>query len=261
MFDNIIQIKEKIKENAQRVKELGNWPEHISLDSLIDRVPEIDKPAPGFDAGIACALDLIPRNKQKLSAILHAAYTPESINKVREEIAKIKNLYELLKEARCYSLDEFDRRFKALETSWWLLGCAQCHEGESYIEDLISDIKSFEDKKKRHNFPHVISQEISKIERSFFVVDNIPYAIIDGGMQGAYISGYPFAVGAGYGVWFVGTFYDSLGIPDDFCWSEKVDEDGRACSGPVHGSRQFVKCADLNELTKIVKFARVHLKY
>lgn len=262
---DIAEIKKTVKENAPRIKELGNWAEYISINSLIDRVPDTNKTAPGFDAGIACALDLIPRDKQKLSATLHAAYTPKAVEQVRKEIKIIKGLLEdpyISKIRSNGNYFDVDRKLFGLETFWWLLGCSICSESNVYDVLFKQQVRSFIEATELESL-HFIDTElkavINDIENSFFVVDNIPFATKDGGMQGAYISGYPFSVGAGYGVWFVGTYYDSLGIPDDFLWSDKVDDQGRKCSGPVHGSRQFVKCSNLDELARVVKCATVYL--
>jgi hypothetical protein len=80
----------------------------------------------------------------------------------------------------------------------------------------------------------------------------------DGCMQGAYIAGHDVAVmqAAHHGVYFIGTFHASLGL-EDFDWDAALDDKGRAKSGPVHGSHQFVKCADESELARALKALRL----
>jgi hypothetical protein len=62
-----------------------------------------------------------------------------------------------------------------------------------------------------------------------------------------------------FGTWFVGTFRESLGIPDDFVWGTELDKEGRPMSGPVHGSKNFVKCYSLDELAQVVGIAQRYL--
>jgi len=96
---------------ATRVADVGDWPEWMkstAKESLLSRVPTVDSKASGFDAGIACTLDLIPRSKQVLSAALHAAYTPDKVAQVIKEMENI----------------DADS-----ETVWWLAACSVCDEG------------------------------------------------------------------------------------------------------------------------------------
>jgi hypothetical protein len=104
----INQLKQIVIENADRIAKLGGWPGYVSPDSLGSRVPEEGGRSQGFDAGVACALDLIPREKQKLAATLHASYTPEAVEQVRREVT--------------YG----DDRFSRTETYWWLIACSFC---------------------------------------------------------------------------------------------------------------------------------------
>jgi hypothetical protein len=96
--------------------------------------------------------------------------------------------------------------------------------------------------------------------RNFQVIDGIPFSIKDGGLQGAYIAGYDWGVHyeEAYGLFFIGTFRTSLGL-DTFPFSDRKDEAGRPMSGPVHGSRQFVKVSSFKELEAATRFVREHL--
>ena len=79
------EIRSVVTDNAPRVAELGGWPNYIPPESLAERVPINGETAAGFDAAIACARDHIPRDKQRLAAKLHAAYSQEAIQQVRDE--------------------------------------------------------------------------------------------------------------------------------------------------------------------------------
>jgi hypothetical protein len=227
-------LRSRVAANAARVRELGHWPAWVSADSLAERVPQIgDTKAAGFDAGVACALDLIPRNKQELSASLHGAYTPEVVTRVLREIENLD---------------------PESETAWWLAACNICKEGGI---DQTAFLQQIEDFKKLAENPEdrakAARSEYEAMTSRFTVAsefgEDVPFGTEDGCMQGAYLKGYPFAVqwAENYGVFFIGTFHESLGL-EDFPWSEEKDEKGRAKSGPVWGSKQFIKCATKDEL-------------
>jgi len=121
-------IKAIVAKEADRLAALGSWPEDFDAEgSLTSRVPMNDYAGPGFDAGIACALDMIPRDKQRLSAILHAAYTEEAVIQVRRE-AELP-----------------DSEFEDSETCWWLAACSVCKEGEICESEFSDQLALFQD--------------------------------------------------------------------------------------------------------------------
>ena len=201
-------------------------------------------PAAGFDAGIACALDLIPRDAQRLAARLHAAYTPEAVAQVCAEAGEME---------------------PQAPTSWWLAACSVCREGEADAATFISQIAEFEalaaDASARHDA--ALREHAAMLGRFELRGDGLPVAHEDGGMQGAYLAGHQVAAmwAQALGLWFVGTFAPTLGLKD-FPWAEPADPDAEDAdarmgrSGPVHGSRQFVKCADRDELERVVTALR-----
>lgn len=235
-----------VKNNATRVKELGKWPPHVSEESLAERVPKQgDDNAPGFDAGIACALDLIAREKQELAATLHGAYTPEAVQKVREEI---KNL-------------DPDS-----ETCWWLAACSVCEEGGIDQNKFLQQLEDFKTIAADPQFRMEKARQVFDTMTSDFYFDkdigeDVPYGTKDGCIQGAYIAGYPFAVqyNENYGLYFIGTYEESLGL-EGFQWSDEKDEEGRAKSGPVWGSRQFNMCANREELMRALEVVKANFK-
>jgi hypothetical protein len=255
----IVAVKSQVALNAPRVKELGNWPSHVDEMSLVHRIPDEREKrltAPGFDAGIACCLDLIPRDKQRLSAILHGAYTPEAVEQIRSEVESIIEFGAL-------TANETDQVLEVAfnsETTWWLAASSVCDDGDKSSEDVLDQVRSFERLIKNSSGRWIAAlDEYRKMEKSFHVVDNIAISLRDGGMQAAYIHGYPLAIMPAYGTWFVGTFYPTLGVPEDFPWGDKKDEKDRPMSGPVFGSKQFVKCATFDELEALLNYARDEL--
>lgn len=234
-------VKKLVSAAASRLSELGSWPAYIDAEeSLISRIPGELGNAPGFDAGIACALDLIPRDKQRLSAILHAAYTEDAVEQVRREV------------------ELSDDQFAESETCWWLAACSVCEEGGIDAEAFDAQIARFkalaEDPSAR---VAAVRAEYAKMSQLFGLIDGVPVAKADGGMQGAYIAGYDWAVQPApqFGLFFIGTFRESLGL-EDFAWSDRVDDQGRPLSGPVHGSRQFVKASSFDELARVVELVK-----
>ena len=93
-----------------------------------------------------------------------------------------------------------------------------------------------------------------------FAGGSVAMALRDGGMQGAYLAGHDVAASHDetHDLYFLGTFHASLGL-EEFDWTEpgvpeaEDVESRRGRSGPVHGSRQYVKCADSAELETAVR--------
>jgi hypothetical protein len=227
--------------NVARLAALGNWPASIDAHkSIVDRIPTGENTvAPGFDAGVACVLGLIPEDKQRLSAILHAAYTEEAIRQVRREVS--------------LGLDT--------ETAWWLAACSVCQQKPVDARDFVLQVMTFQ---SLATVPalrqRIVRGEFEDMKRRFSVVDGIPFITTRGGLQGAYFLGHDWGVEykPKYSTFFVGTFRPSLGL-EDFAFSGKVDEHGRRLSGPVSGSQQYVKCCSFSELARAIDIIRVHL--
>lgn len=239
-------VRARVAAAAPRIAQLGGWPEWIGPDSLTARVPTSQEPAAGFDAGIACALDLIPRGRQRLAACLHAAYTPQAVAQVRAE-------------AR--SMDP------GSDTAWWLAACSVCTEGKLAPDEFLSQIRRFSalagDPAARLAAARA---ELDGMLGRFAIRDGVAFSVQDGGMQGAYLAGHDVAAmhAPEAGLWFVGTIRPSLQL-DDFEWQEPADPDAGTLdgrlgrSGPVHGSRQFVKCADEDEYARVIAAVRSRL--
>lgn len=240
----VAALRAQVENNATRVAELGSWPQWISPSSLALRIPTLtESGAGGFDAGIAAALGLIPRSRQRLAATLHAAYTPEAVAQVRAEAAALT---------------------EDSETTWWLAACSVCEEGESTPASFISQVQRFislvRDPEARLEAARgalaemLASFRVERIDTPAGEIE-LPVAVRDGGMQGAYIAGFELAAERDEtsGLRFLGTFHPSLGL-EEFPWREPGSPDGESLeerlgrSGPVHGSRQFVKCCDEEEL-------------
>ena len=240
------EIRSRVEAEANRVAELGNWPDYMkesAAESLTTRIPTADKTAPGFDAGLACALNLIPEDKQELSAALHGAYTPERITQIRKELE---------------SLDPDS------ETAWWLAASNICDEDNPVNEEEFK--KQLEAFQKLTDNP---KERLVAANRGYtellteFSTNNeygIPYGEKDGCIQATYVAGYPFGTPwhEKYGIFFIGTPHESLGL-EDFEWSDEKDEQGRPTSGPVFGSKQFVKCANKEEFKRALEVVKKKL--
>jgi hypothetical protein len=102
--------------------------------------------------------------------------------------------------------------------------------------------------------------EFEKMVNSFKVNGNVAWVTVDGGVQGAYVAGYDLAVQINHGIFFVSTYKESLGIPEGFVWLDPpTKENPMSSSGPVWGSKQFVKCRNVDELGRVLEIARKHL--
>jgi hypothetical protein len=234
-------MRTTIERNAQRVACLGQWPEYMEPSSLLERIPKPgDTNAPGFDAGIACAMDLIPRGKQLLAATLHANYSKAAVERVKEEAA----------------IPDAD-----LETIWWLAACSICKEGGIDETAFLGQIRNFKILAKNPQKRLAAAQEeFFKMTHSFNTEKGFPYGEEDGCIQGAYIAGHRYGVRYSKedGIYFIGTYEDSLGL-ENFPWSDQRDEKNRTKSGPVFGNIQYVKCADMEELLRTIEVVKARL--
>jgi hypothetical protein len=239
-------ILDTISVNMDRVAKLGQWPEHHDVEkALLGRIPRRGRTAPGFDAGVACALGMIPRPRQELACKLHANYDEDSVETVRHELA--------------YG----DEEFAYTDTCWWLAACSVCKEGNVDLMTFRCQLDGFQ---KLMSDPEARVAAARKCYRetmaSTFVVmpDGVVFTSVDGGAQGAYLAGHDIVVSwaQNYGIFFLSTFRPSLGL-EEFAWSDAVDAKGQAMSGSVRGSRQFVKCATFDEVMRALAIARAHL--
>jgi len=232
--------RKMVEENVSRIRKLGGWPDWVLNESLSDRIPKDPlKKVGGFDAGIACALNMIPKDKQKLSSILHAAYTIDAVKQVQSEC-------DIGLDPNC-------------ETCWWLAACSVCLEGEVtpdvFKRQLMEFIGLRKDKKRRlEKSQEVFDKMVNSFSLDKFGPD-VPFGTEDGCIQGAYIAGYKFGVfyHQEQDSYYVGTYFPSLGIPDDFEWSNKKNRFGEVISGPVFGSKQFVRCSSEQELKLVIE--------
>lgn len=238
----LADLRTEVRLATPRVANFGSWPAYIDAEqALVSRVPTMLDIAPGFDAGLACALDMIPRDKQRLAATLHAAYTEAAVEQVRRETS-------------C----ELDADS---ETCWWLAASSICEEGKVDHEAFLDQLHAFRELVRNPEDRRVAAvRALADMRRNFRLMDGIPFVTKDGGLQGAYVSGYNWGVeyAEAYGLFFIGTFRESLGL-EKFNFSTRVDAEKRPMSGPVHGSRQYVKVSSLDELAAAVDIVRKHL--
>ncbi|MBU1534786.1 hypothetical protein KKF84_05670, partial [Myxococcota bacterium] len=201
-------IVERINAAVERIAETGNWPEIIDRrGTLLKRIPQEGAKAAGFDAGIAAALDLIPRDKQKLISTLHAAYSSQAVEQIREESQKM---------------------LPHTETCWWLAASSIVTHGSVDEYKFMDQIADFE---LLRNDPllrrDVAIEMFTTMIESFKLVHGIPFSIRSRGLQGAYLAGFRFAVQyeEEEGVFYIGTYKESLGL-EEFPWLELHDAQG-----------------------------------
>lgn len=239
-------IAARVEQNAAQVAALGVWPAHISLsDSLTARVPSAGQKRSGFDAGLAVSLGLIPPHAQPLLAGLHAAYTPALVTQVRAEIEQQPN------NNSAWQVKNADSA-----TCWWLAACSLCIEGDEVDEKTfrqqILDFQTLIDDPAARQT--AATKTLNDMTCNFDTKRGYAFGTVDGAIQGAYIAGHSFGVlhHQSRGLYFIGTYLPTLGL-EAFEWDKTTDDKGRPTSGPVHGSRQFVKCASKTEMVRAVK--------
>lgn len=239
-------IAARVEQNAPKVAALGAWPAHISVSSsLTARVPVAGQKRSGFDAGLATSLGLIPAHAQPLLAGLHAAYTPALVTQVRAEIEQ-----QPLNSGTTWQVKNAESA-----TCWWLAACSLCIEGDevdekTFRQQLLDFQKLIDDPATRQT---AATNMLREMTQSFDTKNGYACGTVDGAIQGAYIAGHSFGVlhHQSHGLYFIGTYLPSLGL-ENFAWDQGTDDQGRATSGAVHGSRQFVKCASKAEMERAV---------
>jgi hypothetical protein len=252
----IQDIYECAEVGLPHVRKLGKWPNYVSDESILSRIPkEKYSTAPGFDAGVAACMGYIPPSKAALACKLHASYSEEAIDQLRDETKAI---------------------FGNSEACWWLAACSLCEEASEvtqlgFIQQIIGMQRVYFSEQVRLQ---AATREYSKMVKgldyqSIFNRDDfvyakdgflIPIVYEDGKAQGAYLTGYPVVVTevSINELYFVST-YKKVGLGlENFNWSNKKDKKGRDRSGPVHGSKQFVKCADFGELNRALEIVVEH---
>ncbi len=108
----------------------------------------------------------------------------------------------------------------------------------------------------------VLMNEVASMRAQYSVMDDgVPYADSNSGGVGAYIDGNKFSVFHSNGLFFIGTFEQSLGL-EDFEFSDSTEEINGVTytkSGPVHDSKNFVKCATIEEAARAIEIVKSNL--
>lgn len=251
LHDDLHNIFVRVLRHANRVAKRGGWDgTGDPKKSLSDRVGPLleDKTAPGFDAGIACCLDLIPRERQGLAATLHANYSPEAIMQARQEITL---------------LETCEGGGKDTDVCWWLYACSFCTESQT-AEGFVKAVAEFE--QNVDNRATIALEEYRKMCTRFEIIDGIAWVRKDGGAQGSYLAGCELAVQPMFGTFFLSTYHESLGIPEDFPHTERYDDEGRPQFGRVAksdtfpGLPNFIKEPTLAGLLRMVDIAREEIE-
>lgn len=248
------EVLSRVKGGVKRVQSTGKWGKEIDPSAaLLERVPiKIGEKKPGFDAGIACALDLIPREAQGLSAMLHANYTPKAMEKIKEEVNE--------------NIENLDPNS---ETCWWLAACSVCEEAggvdtKKFLEQIEKFKKISSDPEKRKRAAIDMYKEMVKNVQVIEFTGpagerfNTPFGNVDGCIQGAYLVGHKFGIcetnnpEKGNKYFELGTYEPSLGLEDFVCTAKYLRGGVEKDSGPVHGSKQFYRFGSLEDLQKAV---------
>lgn len=236
----ILLTAEAVHKETERIATLGDWPKTIDRHrTLCARIPMTgDRRALGFDAGIACALDLIPRDRQRLSAALHASFTPKDIALVQREVAEMAS-----------NADS--------ETAWWLAACSVCVETGVTQPEFVRQLRDFISLAREPGTRvEAAAREYREMVESFSMERGYPYGEKDGCIQGAYLAGQTLGVQfvSETDTYYIGTVMPTLGL-ERFDWTEGIDASA-ATPGPILGSRQFVRCAGHVQFEKALAIAR-----
>lgn len=235
MKEFLLLLRKQVEERGPGVAAIGCWPENIDPHCLQVRIPEPGQAnAPGFDAGVACALGLIPSERQRLSAQLHANYTKAAIQQVRREL---------------------DNPVADSEAVWWLAACSVCQEGgideAGFLRQLAQFLELVVAPARRLS---AALDFLAALKRSYSVRDGIPYGEEDAAIIAAYLDGHSFGTlyNPAQQCFYIGTYEETLGL-EDFPWAGGTGPDGEPLSGPMFGSRQFIRCGTREEYDRAAR--------
>ena len=214
-----------------------------AAERMLDRVPNTPgEEFSGLDAGVAAGLGIVPEDKQDLIRSLHAFYTPDAVDQVRQELAA------------GLTADQ--------ETTWWLAMCSECIEGQVDARQFVSQLAgALEIRDNPELRVQRAQEEIEMMTASLDRVEaGVGYGTVDGCIQGAYLNNCDIGVSDMRDIGapiFVGTFRGSEVNLDTFSWGTTRDDRGRAMSGQI--APGFYKVADEAERDRLVKELKAQL--
>lgn len=249
-YEDLDEMRTIVEESIQRLSALGGWSLNEQLVPLQERIPkeqDSDHKVSGFDADIACALRLIPIDKQALAAQLHDRKNPGKnlVLQIRKEAKKLDGFY-------------------PSETTYWLAAQSMKKEGGVDSQQFLQQLKDFQSMRSPE-LKTAAKKMLDEMIHSFTLKDGVPYGEKDGCIQGALIAGYSYGTqyDKNLGLYYIGTCESSLGL-EDFKWSDEKDEEGRPKSGPIGGplyggSRTLVKCSNEDEFLRALEVVKARL--
>ena len=213
---------------------------------ISDRISvEIDVPGPGFDAGVAATLALIPSDHvAKVMELHNGIYTPELIAEMRKQIEVITS------NTSANGSSTYDQ----LYTFWWLAMSSVCADGNTTSVDFyeqyqqaVTIYRSFDARWRAANMM------LKDMDDAFVVSDNsnnVPHGTTDGSLHAAYLAGYEVAslYAANYGIYFLGTYVPGKfdNIISNHTFSTETDTHGRTKSGVINST--FLKFGTYEEM-------------
>lgn len=232
-----LDMHRKVNEETRRVAALGGWADDADLnESLYEALPP-DPSSTRFmlSLAMACCLDLIPHEKQRLAAIMHRGASEEAILQVRKDLRD---------GGRSVDPDS--------ETAWWLAVLGYCDK-ESNIYQLLAQINTCKGVSSAAVGRESLAESmLTGMRWSVYVVDGV--AFLPGGRSSStpYFFGHEFIVGFDReeNVFTLSTFRPSLGL-EDFPFSERCDKGGTRLSRLL-GS-QYAHISSFEELGEAVK--------
>lgn len=207
-----------VNEEARRVATLGGWADDAEhLEALYEALPT-DPSGTRFmlSLAMACCLDLVPREKQRLAAIMHRGTSEEAILQIRKDLRD---------EGRSVDPDS--------ETAWWLAVLGYCNK-ESNLHQLLSQIDTCKKvSSAAAGRESLAGSMLTGMRWSFYVVDGVAFLPGSHSSSTPYFFGYDFVVGFDREerAFTLSTFRVSLGL-ETFPFSERCDKGGTRLSRP-----------------------------
>jgi hypothetical protein len=235
-----LDMHRKVNEETRRVAALGGWADDAEhLEALYEALPT-DPSGTRFmlSLAMACCLDLIPREKQRLAAIMHRGASEEAILQIRKDLRD---------EGRSVDPDS--------ETAWWLAVLGYCNR-ESNIYQLLAQIETCKGVSSAAAGRESLAESmLTGMRWSFYVVDGVAF------LPGSHSSSTPYFFGHDFVVGFdreehaftLSTFRASLGL-ESFPFSERCDKGGTRLSRSFDSqSAQIGSFEELGDAIMVVR--------
>jgi len=166
-------ISRTLKNSAQ-IARMGKWPEIFEADSIASGIPTNGTRRFGFNAVIACALELIPQDRWWLPALVYHGWLSEEVHQIRREAREMQ---------------------PNAETTWYLAAESLRREGGVDTATFLEQVAQFSSLAKTPEDRAAAARDEFRRRGTLFSIDRygFPFGTAQGCVDAAYIHGHRLA--------------------------------------------------------------------